>query len=170
MTDHDPETVCTNDPYSSRTPTCTCRSCSEWREMIAQQRLEKAQPRWGRVTGPIRTEWLEDSAHREMRILEDVVYVDPRGREWRALEGDVINGVGRHWSSAILLWLACLIVPKFVGRHRIPSVFHDVYCDTRTRPSPEVHWMFYECLRCKGVVSIVEWIEWKGVLWFGPRF
>ena len=71
---------------------------------------------------------------------------------------------------ALLLWLACLIVPKFVGRHRIPSVFHDVYCDTRTRPSPEVHWMFYECLRCKGVVSIVAWIEWKGVLWFGPRF
>ena len=125
---------------------------------------------WGRTTGDIVTKWLEDPKHRLMQLTQNVIYTDPRGKRWRALEGDVINGVGRHWSSKVLLWLACLTVPKFVGRHRIASVFHDVYCDNRTRPSPDVHWMFYECLRCKGVGPIVAWIEWKGVLWFGPRF
>jgi len=118
---------------------------------------------WGHVTGPIRVEWLEDSRHRDMKILEDVFYVDPRGRSWRALKGDVINGVSSGWFWSRLF-------PRYHGRPRTASAFHDVYCGEKMRASTEVHRMFYECLRCKGVWAVKAWIMWAVVRVFGPRF
>jgi hypothetical protein len=125
---------------------------------------------WGRVTAPIVTEWLETNGHRDMRVKEQSRYVDRYGNWWMVLPGSVINGAGRRWHSKILLCFACRILPKFVGRYRTASVFHDRYCQLNEYPSWMVHRMFYECMRCKGVGPIQAWVMWAAVRLFGPRF
>jgi len=125
---------------------------------------------WGHVTVPIVTEWLDTNGHRDMKIMTPSKYVDKRGIPWHVFQGEVINGAGRRWHSKLLLLLACRILPKFVGRYRTASVFHDRYCDVKQRPSWMVHRMFYECMRCKGVGWIQARIMWAAVRVFGPRF
>jgi len=118
---------------------------------------------WGRIHGTIQTEWLDDTKHREMRILAPCTYIDRRGLAWEVSVGDIINGVSSGWFLRRLF-------PRYVGKPRKPSAFHDVYCDLRTRPSWMVHRMFYECLRCMTVWSLIAWIMWFVVRVFGPRF
>ena len=124
----------------------------------------------GYLRGDIYTRWLEGDGHRDMEITQHAEYVDERGSHWWIVPGDVVNGAGRKWVSRSLGWLACCVLPKYVGRYRVASVFHDVYCQNKERPSWEVHRMFYELMRYKGVGPIQAFVMWLFVRVFGPRF
>ena len=109
----------------------------------------------------VQAEWLPNG--RDMRLLADVVFVDPKGRIWRADTGRVVNGL----SSPRVFWR---IQPPFVGKAREASVIHDVACEDQQMPSPYVHWVFWCAMRANGVGPVEAWCRWRMVSWFGPRF
>ena len=116
----------------------------------------------GEFTGTIKTDWVEGHP-RDMRLIETIQFVDPRGKSWFAFRGSVINGASTGWFLRRLF-------PAFVGLYRRATVFHDCYCTERVEPSWEVHRMFREAMLADGTHPAVAWLMWLGVRWFGPRF
>ncbi len=112
--------------------------------------------------GTIKVEWLNDG--RNMRLLEDYIYTDPHDVEWIAPEGAVIDGA----SIPKLLWTVS--GSPFGGQYRVASVFHDVYCKTRTRPYQQTHDMFWDCMMATGVDEDTADRFWWAVSTFGPRW
>jgi len=109
----------------------------------------------------IHTSWGRDG--RLMTLLQDAAYKDPNGRIWYVDKGHKVNGLSVPW----FLWR---VQPPFVGRARNASVFHDVHCDLKAFPSPEVHMMFYNIMRMDGVNRVQAFDRWLMVRLFGPRF
>ena len=109
----------------------------------------------------VRVVWCADD--RSMVLREPFSYVDPAGREWTAAAGCVING-------ASVPWFFRRLFPCYIGRYRNASVVHDAYCARRTRPSAEVHEMFYHAMRCGGVGPVQAWLMWSACRVFGPSF
>jgi hypothetical protein len=112
--------------------------------------------------GDVRTDWLSDG--RSMQLLNDVAFLDNRGRRWQAWKGDIVDGA----SIPRFFWR--FIGSPFVGKYRRASVIHDVYCKTEVVRSPEVHKMFYEAMRHDGVPRVKAYAMWLAVRTFGPRF
>ena len=100
----------------------------------------------------------------EMRLLEDVTYVDSNGKEWTAPEGAIVDG------ASIPKFLWSVIGSPFVGKYRRPSVIHDHYCVTQDRPSREVHKAFCEMMKVEGVSSFRRKLMCFAVKQFGPRW
>ena len=117
---------------------------------------------FGSFQGTVKTEWVE--ADREMRLLEDFVYVDAAGVEWRAPAGSLIDGA----SIPRVLWSA--VGSPFTGEYRQASVVHDVACASRSRPWEDVHRMFYNACRAGGVGEQKAKIMYAAVHRFGPRW
>lgn len=117
---------------------------------------------FGRFVGTVKTEWIDPD--RKMRLLDDFVYVDSVGVDWRAPKSSVIDGA----SIPRLLWT--LVGSPFTGKYRNASVVHDVACDARLRPWEAVHRMFYEACRCGGVDEQMAKVLYAGVYHFGPRW
>jgi len=114
-------------------------------------------------SGTVKTEWIEDSP-RDMRILSEIRYIDPKGVEWIVPVDAIINGASipkRLWS---------LIGSPFVGRYRRASVFHDQACTERTRPWKQVHKMFYYAMLEDGVPKDTAYLMYVAVRDFGPRW
>ena len=125
-------------------------------------------------------EWPPDHP-RNMRLLGAVQFFDKRGVEWVAMRGDVIDGASTGWLLRRLL-------PAYVGFYRRASVLHDCYCESKTRPSWQVHRMFREAMLTDGITIasrgrnrwtraammyvyyVQSWIMWLAVRLFGPRF
>jgi hypothetical protein len=80
-----------------------------------------------------------------MKLLAAFVFVDQNGTRWEANIGDKIDGA----SIPPFLW--SIVGSPYVGDYRRASVIHDVYCKSKTRPSKDVHRMFYEAMRADGV-------------------
>lgn len=123
---------------------------------------EPTDPAFGRFEGRVTATW--DDNGREMTLEREFVYVDPRGKEWIAPAGSVVNGASipqAFWS---------LIGGPFSGRFRNASVLHDVACEERIESWEEVHRMFYEACRCgragEGKSQTMYW----AVYHFGPRW
>ena len=114
------------------------------------------------ISGPIRTEWLDDG--RTMRLLESVTYTAPDGVEWYASKNELIDGA----SIPRFLWRA--VGCPFVGKYRIASVFHDVACHCRDRSHEQTHKMFLSCMLECGVSRPKAHIMYRGVCDFGPRW
>lgn len=117
---------------------------------------------FGHFVGTVKTEWI--TPNREMRLLEDFVYIDPSGREWRAPKDSIIDGA----SIPRLLWT--LVGSPFTGEYRDASVVHDVACIQRKRPWTMVHRMFYYATRSRGVDEIRAKVMYGAVYHFGPRW
>lgn len=116
---------------------------------------------FGHFTTPVKTEWL---AGRDMRLLEDVIYIDPDGKEWIAPKGARINGASipkAFWS---------ILGGPYEGKYRDASVIHDVECVRRIEPWQKVHAMFYAAMRAKGVKEKQAKLMYAAVYKFGPRW
>lgn len=114
-------------------------------------------------SGPVIVEWPENES-RIMVVLEDVHYMDSRGRIWTAPAGSRIDGA----SIPKAFWH--MIGPPFIGRYRRASVIHDVYCKSETRPAQDVHDVFREMLIADRVSRRKAFVMFHAVDKFGPRW
>lgn len=111
----------------------------------------------------VKTMWVEDSP-RDMIVLETVRFTDSAGQVWEAPQGSLVDGA----SIPRFFWR--VIGSPFVGFYRRPSVIHDVYCVTRTRPWQDVHRMFHEAMLADGVSREKAAAMFDAVWRFGPRW
>lgn len=112
--------------------------------------------------GDVKTLWLEND--HEMKLLEDLTYVDSKGREWVAPLGSIIDG------ASIPKFLWSIIGSPFVGKYRKPSIIHDYFCITKDKPSREVHELFCEMMEVEGVNYFPKKLMCFAVKQFGPRW
>lgn len=117
---------------------------------------------FGRYVGTVQAQWLDDG--RKMRLLVPFAYIDPKGLEWQAPAGWIIDGA----SIPRIAW--SLIGGPFEGKYRDASVIHDVGCDQKTKPWESVHEVFYWAMRASGVKRRRAKIMYAAVYHFGPRW
>lgn len=116
---------------------------------------------WGEFRGQLR---LELVGIREARLTTNFAYADPRGKEWTAPRGAMVNGASipqAFWS---------LIGGPWDGAYRQASVVHDVACETMQASWQDTHRMFYEACRCGGVEERTAKMMYWAVYHFGPRW
>ena len=121
--------------------------------------MRKCPCQYGHFLGSVQAEW--DNNHpRDMRLLQDVVYVDPRGETWTAFSGEVINGASTGWFLRRLF-------PAYVGWYRRATVIHDVYISRKYKPQWKVHLMFFEASMSDGTPWLKAYCMWLGVVSYG---
>jgi hypothetical protein len=99
-----------------------------------------------------------------MQLTQKFAFIDPRGKEWAAPQGAVVNGAsipGSLWS---------VVGGPYEGQYRHASVVHDVACEEMTSKWEDVHKMFYEACRCGGVSDAKAKTMYYAVYNFGPRW
>jgi Protein of unknown function (DUF1353) len=99
--------------------------------------------KWGHYSGYVEARWENDG--RNMTLLSELRYTDPRGAVWIAPAGSVVDGASIPRS----LW--SLMGGPFEGKYRNASVLHDVSYGQKTKPWQECDRMFYDAMRCSGV-------------------
>ena len=115
--------------------------------------------------GEVRTEWLtEPGPDRQMKLIADFAFVDPRKKRWDARAGRTIDGA----SIPPILW--SLAGSPYTGDYRRATVLHDVACQDRTEPSKAVHRMFYDAMICDGVSEAQAVEFYAAVRLFGPSW
>jgi len=117
---------------------------------------------WGHYVGHVKIELGGNG--RDATLLENFVYIDPKGHTWGAPAGWKIDGASiprPFWS---------IIGGPFEGKYRDASVIHDVACDQRNMAWKEVHQMFYNAMRCSGTEERQAKIMYYAVYHFGPRW
>jgi hypothetical protein len=124
--------------------------------------IEGKQPRWGHYVGDIKVKF--DKNGRDLILLENFIYIDPKGQTWGAQAGWKVDGA----SIPQAFW--GLVGGPLEGKYREASVIHDVACDQRTKPWKEVHQTFYTAMRCSGVEEMKAKIMYYAVYHFGPRW
>lgn len=117
---------------------------------------------WGQFCGRVAVVWQSDG--REMRLLEDFLYVDPDGVPWDAPANAYIDGA----SIPSFLWSA--VGSPYTGQYRFASVVHDIACCREVGDWRNVHRMFYKACRCAGVPSIRAKVMYAAVYAFGPKW
>ena len=117
---------------------------------------------YGAFVGKVVTEWLDDG--RRMKLVEPFAYVDAVGVRWDAPSGSVVDGA----SIPRVAW--SIIGGPFEGIYRNASVIHDVACDQRRRPWPDVHRAFYTAMLASEVDPIKAKVMYAAVYQFGPRW
>jgi hypothetical protein len=117
---------------------------------------------YGRYSGEVQTSW--DGGGRTMRLLAPFSYFDPKGQEWKAPIGAVVDG------ASIPRFAWSIIGGPFEGKYRDASVIHDVACDEQKQPWDKVHETFYFGMMCSGVEPLKAKIMYAAVYWFGPRW
>lgn len=116
-----------------------------------------------RFSNTVKVEW-PNGFKREMRLLEDVSFIDNKGVVWTAHKGDLIDGA----SIPRAFW--AMFGSPFVGLYRRPSVIHDVYCKSKEKPFADTHQMFYEACLSDGVGRKKAMLAGQAVKRFGPRW
>jgi hypothetical protein len=131
--------------------------------MVAQ---ETNMDNYGGFSGNPQAEWLHnpEGEDRDMRLLADFWYEDPRGMRWTAPTGSVVNGA----SIPRAFWT--LIGSPFTGRYRRASIVHDVACGVKEQPDRTVHRMFYYACRADGVDDAVAKLMYAAIRHFGPKW
>jgi hypothetical protein len=78
----------------------------------------------GTFSGTPKTEWLNQPADdaRDMKLLEEFIYSDSKGKRWDAPVGSIING------ASIPQWLWDTIGSPYTGCYRNASIVHDIAC------------------------------------------
>ena len=117
---------------------------------------------WGSFTGTPKVELLDDG--RQLRLLEDFAYIDPRGKLWAAPKNSQVDGA----SIPQVFW--SLTGGPLEGEFRNASIVHDVGCVRMSEPWEDVHFMFYEACRCGGLPENKAKIMYAAVYHFGPRW
>lgn len=127
-------------------------ACGLWLQgWLAGRRYYNADRKWGRMAGrlwygPVPSATGED---RRVEFHPDCTlrFERPNGE----VVGSQIPGHTSDGQSVpVLAWP--LIGSPFTGRSRdIATGIHDPMCKERTRPSAEVHGIFYEAMRSRGI-------------------
>jgi Protein of unknown function (DUF1353) len=117
---------------------------------------------FGKFSGEPDTEWLDDG--RNMRLLQELSYLDPAGKKWVALKGFVTDGA----SIPKPLW--SFIGGPFEGEYRNAAIVHDSACALRLETWQHSHLMFFNACRCGGVGELEAKVLFAGVWEFGPRW
>lgn len=117
---------------------------------------------WGEFPVAAQVELLDDG--REVKLLENFVYLDPRGRAWVAEKELRVDGA----SIPQMFWT--VTGGPFEGLYRNASIVHDAGCKGMTDPWQDVHRMFYEACRCGGVPESQAKTLYAAVYHFGPRW
>jgi hypothetical protein len=117
---------------------------------------------WGKFPASAKVELLDDG--RQLKLLEDFVYLDPRGRAWTANKDSVVNGA----SIPRVFWT--ITGGPLEGKYRNASIVHDEWCVRMTETSEKVHLMFYEACRCGGVPEYQAKLLYAAVCHFGPKW
>ncbi len=116
----------------------------------------------GRFVGGAVIECGEDEE--ALRLSEDLAFRDASGRLWSAPCGSVFRGEALPSS----VWK--ILGHPFVGAHRDAAIIHEHYCRMRAGLPGEVHQMFYEGCRSRGVpepiARLARWeLEQHGPSW-----
>ena len=112
----------------------------------------------GRFSGNPKTEWLaRPPSDRDMKLLEDFWYDDPKGRHWLAPMGSIINGA----SIPQALWST--VGSPYTDNYRRASIVHDVACDDPTINRDDADEMFYYACRAGGCSFLQAKILYAGV-------
>lgn len=120
---------------------------------------------YGRFEGVVKVEWLRgDESERKMKLLEDFIYIDPKGKKWVAPKGYATDGA----SIPQAFWT--LVGGPFEGAYREAAVIHDWYCDTKEEPWKDVHRIFYYANRAAGVSEHKAKVLYTAVLAGGPKW
>jgi hypothetical protein len=116
----------------------------------------------GKFVGHVVAQWLDDG--RKMKLVEPFGYIDPSGLSWDAPIGSVVDGA----SIPQVAW--SLIGGPFEGKYRNASVIHDVACEEKLRPWPDVHRNFYYGMLASGVDEKLAKVMYGAVYQYGPRW
>lgn len=114
----------------------------------------------GRFSGRFVFEWQQG---RNMKLLEPLEFVDPKGVVWAVPAGAVTDGA----SIPRVFWT---YAAPFEGPQRDAAVIHDHFCDIRTRPWRDTHRVFYDAMRAAGVDATTAKVLYSAVYYFGPRW
>ena len=129
---------------------------------ISFQANAEANNKYGRFIGNFDFRALEDG--RKLKLLNDLVFIDPKGKKWVAPKGHIVDGA----SIPRALWT--VVGSPLVGKYRMASVIHDVACDEKKRPWKEVHKVFHYAMLASGVSPDRANLMYNAVYDFGPRW
>ena len=102
-------------------------------------------PRYGVFsTYYLKVEPLNDNTNR-VRLLEDLVFIDTKGKKWTAPKGHVVDG------ATIPKVFQPMIGTPYGGEYVLASVIHDVAYDEKKESWEEVHRAFYDAMLASGV-------------------
>lgn len=119
----------------------------------------------GHFEGTVQAEWVRSGGQdRNMKLLKDFTYVDPKGKKWTAKKGFETDGA----SIPKVFW--SIVGGPFEGGYREAAVIHDWYCDTKTEPWKDVHRIFYYASMAAGVSEKKAKILYAGVRIGGPKW
>ncbi len=124
--------------------------------------LSQVSRNWDKFPTTPKVEMLSDGL--ELRLLEDFVYIDPRGKVWLAPKDFIVDGA----SIPRAFWT--VVGGPLDGKYRNASIVHDEACVRREEPSEDVHLMFYEACRCGGIPEEKAKVMYAAVYHFGPRW
>lgn len=102
--------------------------------------------KWGYYSGEPVTRWSPDG--RNMILVTELRYTDPKGEVWVAPAGSVTDG------ASIPRYLWSLMGGPFEGQYRNASVLHDAAYEKKNRPWQDCDRMFYYAMRCSGVNAV----------------
>jgi hypothetical protein len=119
---------------------------------------------YGKFVGNVETRWLDDG--RQMELLSDFEYIDPRGKHWLAPKGSIIDGA----SIPQFFWSSEYVGGPYEGKYRKASAIHDVACAQRNEPWEAVHKVFEEAMLASGEDKTRVLLMAAAVYHFGPRW
>ncbi len=108
-------------------------------------------------------QWPTDLPGR-VKLLNELTFTDPAGREWHAPVGLVSDGA----SIPEVLW--SIMGNPFAGRYRRAALFHDEACRNREASAKDSHRMFYDAMIADGVELEVAQRFYAAVRLFGPSW
>jgi hypothetical protein len=116
----------------------------------------------GSFSNDPQTRWITDDGapDRNMEILERFSFLDPKGREWIAPAGTVVNGA----SIPRALWT--VVGSPYTGDYRRASIVHDKACDDAAgdpAARKAADRMFYHACRAGGCSVFEATILYLGV-------
>lgn len=115
---------------------------------------------------PPQVEFVEDGEGRgrDMRLLRDLTYTDPRGGIWVAKAGDTTDGA----SIPKELW--SLVGGPFEGSYRLAAIIHDQYVNDPDQRWQDVHRIFFYASCAAGVDEALSKKLYGGVMLGGPKW
>jgi len=118
--------------------------------------------KWGYYSGFVEARWENDG--RNMTLLSELRYTDPKGDVWIAPAGSKVDGASIPRS----LWT--FMGGPFEGKYRNGSVLHDVAYEMHKRPWQDCDRMFYNAMRCSGVSAVEAGTMYYSLYRFGHHW
>jgi len=118
--------------------------------------------KWGYYSGDPVTRWSPDG--RNMILVTELRYIDPKGEVWVAPAGSVTDG------ASIPRYLWSIMGGPFEGQYRNAAVLHDVAYGEHNRPWQDCDRMFYYAMRCSGVNAVEAKTMFYALFKFGHHW